>query len=202
MKTKSLLLAGSGLVLGLAGAALAAIVLVQAGARSADEALPVLYDVPPFALTDSDGAAFTQDRLQGKVWVVDFIFTTCTGPCPVMTGRMAALHSRFGGNDRVRLVSISVDPATDTPPVLKAYAASIGADTARWHFLTGPDAEVQRLAREGFKLGSGDTPLLHDTRFVLVDARGRVRGYYTGTNPGEVDRLSRDIGALLGEEAA
>lgn len=191
-------LIGMGIGLAAAGIVLASVAVVQARG-GASGGLPVLYDVPPFALTDSDGQPLGLDQLRGKVWVVDFIFTTCAGPCPVLTGQMSTLHRQFRDDDRVRMVSITVDPENDTPPVLKAYASTVGAGTARWHFLTGPGDAIQTLAREGLKLGSGNTPLLHDTHFVLVDDRGRVRAYYDGTDFADVERLATDLRALLGE---
>jgi protein SCO1/2 len=169
---------------------------------SMEASLPVLYPVPDFTFTDSDGREFSLDDLKGKVWVADYIFTTCTGPCPLLSGRMSTLHKRFRTDDRVHFVSVSVDPDTDTPEVMKNYAAALDADTSRWHFLTGPIEAVNALAVDGMKLGSAGEPLLHDLHFVLVDGQGQIRGYYMGTDPAEVEQLARDIEVLLQDEPA
>ncbi|MCC6756191.1 MAG: SCO family protein [Solirubrobacterales bacterium] len=173
--------------------------LLSARARNAsiEPSLPVLYELPDFQLTDSDGAPFDRSRMRGKVWVADFIFTTCTGPCPLLSTRMAGLHKTFKGDSQVGFVSISVDPDTDTPAVMAAYAKRYGADTSQWHFLTGPKDAINELAVKGFKVGSGDVPVMHDLHFILVDDVGRIRGYYTGTNPDDVADLQRDIEILL-----
>lgn len=173
--------------------------LLSARARNAslEQALPVLYELPDFQLTDSTGAPFDRERMRGKVWVADFIFTTCTGPCPILSTRMAGLFKHFRNNPKVGFVSFSVDPENDTPEVLTAYAERYGADTSQWHFLTGPKEAIDELAVKGFKVGSGDTPSMHDLHFILVDGLGRIRGYYTGTDPEDVAVLQNDIESLL-----
>ncbi len=150
--------------------------------------LDVLYDAPAFQFTDSTGAQVSRDSLKGRVWIVDFIFTRCGGPCPLMTQRMHKLQGLLaekgysGDASPVVLVSITVDPEYDTPPVLADYAKLWGADTSNWHFLTGPPEIVLQTVREGFKVtasreGSGtDMPdILHSTNFLLVDQEGRIR---------------------------
>ncbi|MDX9972679.1 MAG: SCO family protein [FCB group bacterium] len=197
MKAKYLL-AGSGVALGLAGILM--ILALRLPALSQARPMPdVYYDVPPFTFTDSNGQTFTRDHLKSKVWVIDFIFTTCPGPCPILSGQMSRLHQTFRGDERVHFVSVSVDPEHDTPEVMKAYAENLGANTSLWHFLTGPHADVDALTA-GLKLGSGGQPAMHDTHFVLVDGRGRVRGYYQGTDRADVDELAADLRLLLKEE--
>lgn len=158
--------------------------------------LPTIAEVPPFSLTDATGRPFARDDLAGTVWVADFIFTRCAGPCPELTRRMAGLQRTFR-DAPVRLVSVTVDPEWDTPPILAQFAAAYGADPARWHFLTGPSDAVHALARDGFLLGGVEDVTLHSTRLVLVDAAARIRGYYDGRDPGEVERLHADLTALL-----
>lgn len=166
------------------------------------DALPVLGQVSDFELTAATGQPFRADRLAGKVWVADFIFTSCAGICPVMTGEMAELHRVFEGEDRVEFVSISVDPETDTPEVLAEYGERYGADPERWHFLTGDIDYIHPLATKIFKIGSLDDPLIHSSRFVLVDGTGAIRGYYIGTDTEDVARLAGDIAELLLEPSA
>ena len=163
------------------------------------EPLPVLSQVGDFELTDTAGQPFRAERLAGKIWVVDFIFTSCAGICPVMTGKMAELQRAFDGEDRVEFVSISVDPETDTPEVLADYAKRYGADPARWHFLTGDIDYIHPLITQTFKVGSLDDLLIHSPRFILIDGTGAIRGYYIGTDKDDVALLAADIAELLAE---
>lgn len=171
-------------------------------AQAASEPLPDLGPVPPFALTAEDGKKWSSKELEGKVWVADFFLTSCQGACPVMAQNMWGIHEYFKGNDRVRFVSISVDPGTDTPDMLADYAKKYQADTARWRFLTGPVEEVHRMASEqGLKVGVPETPMQHSRRFILVDARGHIRGYYEGMEEMSARQCIADIERLLKEQA-
>lgn len=172
------------------------------------EGLPDLGEVPQFKLTSSAHAEVGSDDLRGSLWVADFIFTSCPGTCPIMSAQMARLQKTLSdrGLDGVRSVSISVDPATDTPDVLSEYAKRFGADPRRWLFLTGERDELYALVKDGFKLAvaerspqentDGEGIITHSDRFVLVDETGRLRGYYHGTDPADVDRLLADIEIL------
>jgi protein SCO1/2 len=164
---------------------------------AAPGALPELGEVGEFSLTDQSGAAFTAASLRGKIYVVDFFFTSCGSVCPLMSEAMSKLHKKFAAEPQVAFLSISVDPVTDTPEVLAKYAARYAADPARWHFLTGADAAIQLLAKDRFKLGHADEPVNHTTRFVLVDRAGKIRGYYFGTEPASVSELGQAIQRLL-----
>jgi len=169
---------------------------------------PVLGEVPPFSLTNRDGRTVTRETLAGSPWIADFVFTRCAASCPLMTDRMAKLAKELdlgepgpNGRPRLRFVSFTVDPDHDTPAVLAAYAARYQAPPA-WLFLTGPQAILHHLSRKGFKLavepagGPEKEPILHSTRFVLVDARGRIRGYYDGFDKEAMEKLERDLAAL------
>jgi protein SCO1/2 len=166
--------------------------------------LPVLGQVPPFSLTDQRGETVTLDDLAGEPWIADFIFTRCTLSCPMMTTRMAELDDGRVSPE-VRLVSFSVDPEHDTPEVLADYARAFSASN-RWHFLTGSKDEILALALEGFHLALNpeppegtappEEPIVHSTRFVLVDGRGRIRGYYDGMSREGVEQLERDTALL------
>lgn len=172
------------------------------------EPLPVLGEVPAFSLTDATGAPVTTDGLRGKVWVADFIFTSCPDVCPVLSAHMAEVQARYAGNDGVRLVSFSVDPGTDTPPVLAAYGARFGADPARWHFLTGPIDTLKPVVVDGFKMmlervearvePPAPATVLHGERFVVVDKRGLIRAYPDPKEPGKA-AIYAAVDALLGE---
>lgn len=166
---------------------------------ASDGTLPVLGQVPDFTLVDAMGRVFNAESLDNRIWVADFIFTHCAGPCPVMSTNMAGLQERFRDEDALRFVSVSVDPETDTPEVLAEYGKRYEADAEKWHFLTGPAEDIHRLAVKGFMVGSVDEPLFHSTRFILVDGERRIRGYYHGTSDESVEDLGRDIEALLSE---
>jgi cytochrome oxidase Cu insertion factor (SCO1/SenC/PrrC family) len=168
-----------------------------------EDPLAPIADLPPFTLTDHTGAPYTRAALEGHVTVVNFIFTSCKDVCPVLSTHLAEVQGRYVGNDAVRLLSISVDPGTDTPEVLAAYAARFGVDAARWRFVTGPFDDVRAVVVDGFKnmleRMPGKTPdattILHGERFVLVDRRARIRAFPDPKEPGKttmfawIDRL-------------
>lgn len=177
-----------------------------AGAPPAVEPLPVLGEVPAFSLTDATGATVTAADLRGKVWVADFIFTSCPDVCPVLSAHMAEVQGHYAGNDRVRLVSFSVDPGTDTPPVLAAYGARFGADPVKWSFLTGPIDTLKPVVVDGFKMmlervdarvePPAPATVLHGERFVVVDEEGRIRAYPDPKEPGKAG-IYAAVDALL-----
>src|SRR5882762_1931461 len=111
--------------------------------------------VPGFQLTNQNGQPFGSAQLSGKIWIADFIFTACPGPCPMISSRMSELQKPLGKTD-VHLVSFSVDPKKDTPEVLRGYAEKLHAQPQRWDFLTGPKATIYDLSKNGFKLGVSD----------------------------------------------
>ncbi|MCK9588853.1 MAG: SCO family protein [Terrimicrobiaceae bacterium] len=166
--------------------------------------LKPISQAPDFQLLDQAGKPFGLADLKGKIWVASFLSTRCKGPCPVISSRMAELNkmvTRTGGG--VELVSFSVDPDFDQPDVLAAYSNKLGADPARWKFLTGRqegiDAVVGRL--QPLATEPDGTPA-HLTRIVLVDRDGRLRGVQEGTDPEAVQKLLMDIGDLLREDSS
>ena len=205
MKTKTLIFIALALVVLLNVSLMGLYLLKQAGARtpvgfSAPETLPVIKKLPAFTLTSDKGTPFSPEELAGKVWVADFIFTSCPGPCPIMTRNMAGVAETLKMISDVSFVSISVDPETDTPEVLAKYGAQHGADPARWHFLTGTPEAIQSVAAEAFMVGAIDDPMIHSSKFCLVDRAGRIRGYFTGTDEDDIDRLITAVHQLLKEE--
>ena len=162
--------------------------------------LPKIGSIPQFEFIDSDGNTVTLDNLKGKVWVADFIFTTCTMACP-MTGNMDLVHKKFKKNDDVRLVSISVYPEYDTPDVLKEYASQYDADTEKWLFLTGDESSVKNIIKDGFKIGDFEEIIFHSEKFALVDKNGTIRAYYNGMKSEDMKQLKKDINALLKQDA-
>lgn len=156
--------------------------------------MPIYGQAPSFVMTDARGQTFDTASLAGKVWVVDFFFTNCPGPCPTMTKNMGKLHKTFG--EDLHLVNVSVDPANDTPEVMAKYGRKFKANLDQWHFLNGSEEEVRRVSMEGFKIGQ-EVIINHATKFGLVDRDGNIRGYYEGTNDEDMARLEKDIKRLL-----
>ena len=169
--------------------------------------------VPDFTLTERSGRTVALRDLSGKYWVADFIFTRCTGVCPLLTTRMASLVKQLSGRpgaDDMMFVSFSVDPDWDTPEVLSRHAASLGIVDPRWLFVTGPRQELYHLIGDGFKLsvaqntlaGSSAGDLItHSDRFALVDPKGEIRGYYHGDEADTVAILIADFDRLRQEPA-
>lgn len=177
--------------------ALASVVVTLALAACTEKAsLPVLGTVPDFELRAQTGEMVNRQALAGHVWVADFIFTSCPGPCPRMSSQMQQIQSATANTPAVKLVSFTVDPAHDTPTVLAAYAKNFLAQPRRWYFLTGPQSTLDQLGRAGFKLNAVDGSLDHSTRFVLVDRSARIRGYYASSDSGFLKVLLRDLRQL------
>jgi protein SCO1/2 len=182
-------------------AVLALLLAALAGCRTSPPGLPDYGLIPEFQLTDQRGNRFDSRELNGKVWVADFIFTTCTSFCPRMTSQMHQVQSALLKVPDVRLVSFTVDPARDTPPVLAQYATAVHASPQLWYFLTGAQQMLQHLDRDVFKLGNVDGSLMHSTRFILVDQQEHIRGYYDTSEGGSIPRLVEDVHVLLRERA-
>ena len=159
--------------------------------------LPEIGMVPEFEFVNSEQETITLNNLKGKVWVADFIFTTCTMACPMMTGNMNIIHKKYKKNDDVRLVSISVYPEYDTPEVLTKYASQYDANTSRWYFLTGEESTVKRVIKDGFKIGDYEDIIFHSEKFALVDKKGMIRAYYNGMKTEDMKKLKKDINILL-----
>ena len=176
--------------------------LFKASERRDAEAAAPIGEIPPFRFTTQEGKPLTREGLLGKVWVADFIFTRCGGPCPLMTSRMAELARGLTKAGDVRLVSVTVDPEHDTPAVLADYASRMTADPSRWIFLTGPKPDIDDFARKGmFQVLAYDAKGVptHSTRFLVVDRQGRIRKTRGLDEPELVQKLFMDIGGLLRE---
>lgn len=164
--------------------------------------LPEYFSAPHFSGVTADGTPFDAESLRGKVVVVSFFFTSCSGPCPVMNSRLSVLQALLADEPDVRFISITVDPLRDTLPVLKRYAQRYGAQPGRWDFVWMSPDSVDWLAFRGFRVpGSAEAPDLHSTRFILIDRRGMVRGFFSGLDEQEVKRLEQAIYQLLRQES-
>lgn len=178
------------------------IALVALGCQHQSD-LPKLFPVPNAQLVDETGRKVPLDSMKGFVTVYDFIFTNCTGTCPIMTTNMRELTEKVTRDAPVRFVSISVDPTRDTPEVLKKYAQRVRNDE-RWLFLTGDRDEIVKLSVQGFKLAAGDPmpggePLLHSSKFAVADRNGIIREYYGGTDGDAPEHVSATVRDLLRE---
>jgi protein SCO1/2 len=184
----------------------AALILLTllAAACSRKSELPVLYPVPEATLTDDAGAPRALAEFRQSATVYAFIFTRCAGVCPTMMEAMKGLAAKVPEGAAVRYALISVDPAYDTPEVLAAYRRKHGVG-ARWTFLTGPRDQISTLSIDGFKLaapkdgGSPNEPIVHSTKFVLVDKSGRIRAYYDSFDAAQLDALRENLVALSKE---
>jgi len=160
--------------------------------------------VPSFQLVNQNGQSFGSAQLAGRIWIADFIYTSCPGPCPMISTRMSELQKPLEKTD-VHLVSFSVDPEKDKPEVLRGYAEKLHADPKRWDFLTGAKSAIYDLSHDGFKLavsdGSDEAGIpVHSTRMALVDRHGQIRGYYEATEADAITRLLADTSHLLREQ--
>lgn len=172
------------------------------------EGLSDFGPVPKFSLTERSGKTATLAGLRGKVWIADFIYTSCTDTCPLQSAEMAKLQERWSKRADLRLVSFSVDPERDTPQVLAHYAEHFKADADHWLFLTGNKKQILRLVEKGFHLGVSPAPagdadadvILHSPRFVLIDRAAQIRGYYDSRDPAALERLNKDVLNLLSKE--
>lgn len=186
-----------GVILAALLGAVAIVTLYQADRSRAE--LPVLGMVGPFSLINQYGETFTSEDMYGKLKVVEFFFTSCRGPCPIMNGHFADLYRAYEGAEQVQLVSISVDPTVDTVARLAEYAEQFGVDDDRWMFLTGPADTIAEISEEYFMLPADDLPGAHSTKFVLVDAQNRIRAYYSGTDAASVGVLRTHLREMLQE---
>jgi len=171
--------------------------LVLKQADSSRTELPVLGNLPDFEFVKQDGRPFGKSDMLGSISVVDFIFTRCKGPCPIMSGYMAELYEVFKKAPGVRFVSITVDPEYDSLSVLKAYASDKGVTDGRWVFLWAPVDSVVWLSESGFMLAAEDLPGGHTTKWALVDALANIRGYYSGTDEASIEILRSHIAELV-----
>jgi protein SCO1/2 len=177
--------------------------LLLAACRHQSE-LPHLFPVPDAPLVTEGGKPLRLGALKGNVVVYDFIFTSCAGTCPVMTATMRKLTKKIDKSAPVRFVSISVDPARDTPAVLHNYASKMRNDD-RWLFLTGDPKTIVDLSVNGFKLaaGTGSSPnesILHSSKFAIADKNGVIRDYYGATTDDAIEHVSGVIKDLAAED--
>jgi protein SCO1/2 len=168
---------------------------------------------PAFAFTDQNGETFSSEQLNGKIYVVDFFFTSCPSICPIMTANMTKIHERFAHYEGFEIISLTVDPSRDTPDMLKEYAVNRRIDSPKWHFLTGEKDSLYSVAYKFLSSAMEDDSapggFLHTEYFALIDKEGNMRsreddngniiGVYDGTNSAHINDLIDDIKILIAE---
>lgn len=177
-----------------------------------DNKLVNIGPAPKFELLNQDNKKITNETYKGKVYVLEFFFTTCPSICPKMNVSMLEIENNFFGNPNFGMVSITIDPSNDTPEVLKAHAKLLGVKSSNWNFLTGDKAYIFNLANQGFNLYAGENSKVnggfeHSGLFALMDKNGNIRCrkddfgnpilYYDGLDKKGVRDIQQDINILL-----
>lgn len=158
--------------------------------------LPYFGTIMPFEFTNQSGQPFGAVQLKSKITVVDFIFTRCHGPCPIMAENMLELYELYKDYKNIHFVSITVDPDYDSVDVLLSYSKDRGVHDNRWNFLRSEKSELVALSEKSFKLSAEDLPGMHSTKFILLDTLLQIRGYYDGTDKASIENLKKDINYL------
>ena len=184
------------------------------GTGTSETSILTLGKVPAFELTNQEGQKISDKSYLGKVYVVEFFFSTCPTICPKMNRNMVDIQNMFFGNPNFGIASISIDPTHDTPQVLKDHAKVIGAKSSNWHFLTGDQQYIFDLANKGFNVYAGKNPKIpggfeHSGFFALIDKKGNIRCrkdeygnpivYYDGIEKAGIEAITKDIKILLNE---
>lgn len=164
--------------------------------------LPVVTTLPDFKFTERNGSTYGSNELKNKVWVASFVFTSCSAQCPLIVTELQKIQKALRFKDNFRIVSFTLDPLTDTPQRLSAYANQAKADPYKWLFLTADNQKTQELVQKGFVLPSvesekADGDIVHSSKLVLVDGGGRVRGYYDSLESSQMKQLLKDAKGLI-----
>ena len=163
------------------------------------------YTIPPFDFENQDGKHVTNESLKGKIYCTDFFFTTCRSICPTVNANIAKVQEEFKGNSTIRFLSHTLAPESDTKEILKDYANKLGADLSTWDFVTGDETTIYEFAEKHYFISAKkDKSVLdgidHSGRVILVDTKGRLRGYYDFTEDQNIELLIEDIKTLQGEK--
>jgi len=160
------------------------------------------HTIADFSFTNQNGKTITQNDYKGKIYVADFFFTTCPSICPIMATNMEWLQKQIKNDPKVMLLSHSVTPDTDTPAVLKEYAKKKGVIDSKWNLVTGKKEDIYYIARKSYlavKTSSSKElyDMVHTENFILVDTKGRIRGFYNGTNLDKEVKGEKNVKQLL-----
>lgn len=159
------------------------------------------HTIADFSLTNQNGETITQEQYKDKIYVADFFFTTCPTICPIMTGHMAQVQEKLKDDHDLLLLSHSVTPQIDSVAQLKKYALEKGVNDAKWNLVTGDKKHIYELARKSYLAvkddgDGGKYDMIHTENFMLIDKERRIRGFYDGTNPQDIERLLQEIDIL------
>lgn len=161
------------------------------------------HTIPPFSFIDQDSMPFTEKSVEDQIYVVDFFFISCPSICPMVSRQMLRVYDRFIKEDKLTLVSFSIDPKRDTVERLANYARNLGVDTRKWKFVTGEKAAIFDIAKDYFSIAieNKEAPggFDHSGRLILVDTQKHIRSFCDGTDPASVDVFMEDIQRLLDE---
>tara|TARA_B110000444_G_C18767339_1_gene560691 strand:- start:460 stop:1068 length:609 start_codon:yes stop_codon:yes gene_type:complete len=158
---------------------------------------PIISTLSHVEFESSDGSIFTNEDFKGRVTVLDFMFTSCQGPCPIMAVNMASLYRKYKVIPKVQFLSITVDPDFDTNEVLNNYALMNGVNDQRWKFLRSDMDKLKAISEEKFKFYAKDLPAGHSVKFILIDSEGNIRQYYDGTDKASMMILQSHINLFL-----
>lgn len=182
--------------------------------KNPNTGLMTIGPAPKFELTDQNNLKISNKDYEGKVYVLEFFFTTCPSICPIMNKNMMDIQNEFFGNPNFGIVSISINPENDTPKVLKEHADALGVTSSNWHFLTGDKKYIYDIANKGFNLYAGENSKVnggfeHSGFFALIDKKGNIRCredkfgnpmlYYDGLEKQGIKAITTDIKKLLNE---
>lgn len=164
----------------------------------------IYHTIPAFEFTGQDNQKVSKKTFKNKIYVTEFFFTTCKSICPIMNNNLEDVYKEFKNEKDFLILSHTVDPETDSVPVLKRYAEAHGVNDNKWLFVTGTKKDLYSLARKGYLLDNndgngGEDDFVHTQNFALVDKESRIRGFYDGTDSAEIIRLKREIKLLLKE---
>jgi protein SCO1/2 len=187
---------------------------IEGTTTSTKSDLMTIGKAPKFSLINQDKQVVTNESYKGKVYVVEFFFSTCPSICPIMNRNMKSVQEVFASNSNFGIASITINPENDTPEVLKKHAETISAKGTNWHFLTGDKTKIFEIANKGFNLFAGENKKVnggfeHSGLFALIDKNGDIRCrkdefgnpiiYYDGLEEKGVTAIKQDITKLLAE---
>ena len=175
------------------------------GQRTVNGTDTVYHTIAPFRFVDQDSASVTHETFRDKIYVADFFFTTCRTICPIMKTQMLRVYEATKEMPDVLILSHTIDPDYDTVALLHDFARRLGVESSRWHFVTGVQDSIYKIAQTSYFATAMEDKtepdgFIHSGAFLLIDRQGRIRGKYDGTKEADVDRLIRDIKRLRGED--
>jgi protein SCO1 len=164
----------------------------------------VYHKIKPFSFVDQDSSVINNETFSGKIYVADFFFTSCPSICPIMKAQMLRVYNNFNTNDKVLLLSHTIDPEYDNVSLLHSYANKLDVKSSKWHFVTGDKSTIYDMAQTSYYVATRENEKApggyeHSGAFILVDNQRRIRGVYDGTKVEAVDKLIKDISTLLSE---